>query len=286
MNGIKGQADGHAPRRLSTGKRAAYAGVSVLLAMVVCELALRGAAVSIPVVRYHLAPPWNRNVVNDPVFGYRMSPFYPEHDRRGYRNPDPTSRTDVIAIGDSTTYGFGVPPAEAWPAQLSQLGGRKVYNAGVGGYGPCEYGLVFDEILPDRPKIVVLVIYLGNDLIDAYRSVYVDGRCQELRSQDSPVLQSMRQADQAGTLQDAAEALGDRTVRGVSSEPGVRSLIRGTPCTTGHLGRVALQARRHVRIFSEPAVSLCDGQTSGIQDRFQGSAPLYSCRERGRSASG
>jgi hypothetical protein len=224
MAGVNEHGEASGRPRLSAGRRALYATISLLLVAVIGEVAIRAAAALVPGIRYHLNPPWSRNVINDPALGYRMSPFYPEHDERGYRNPKGSNPTDIVAIGDSTTYGFGVPVNGSWPAQLAELSARPVYNAGVGGYGPCEYGQVANELLAGHPKVVVLVIYLGNDLIDAYRSVYVDKRCPDLQSHDPKVLDAMRNADAAGTLQAQADALGDVTARGAAAETGLHGL--------------------------------------------------------------
>lgn len=53
--------------------------------------------------------------------------------------------------------------------QLETLSKKIIDNAGVGGYGPCEYEQVLNELLVLYPKIVVLGLYLGNDIGDAYR---------------------------------------------------------------------------------------------------------------------
>ena len=224
MAGVNDHGESNGRPRLPASRRALYAAISLLLVAAFGEVAIRVAAALVPGIRYHLNPPWSRNVVNDPALGYRMSPFYPEHDERGYRNPKGSKPTDIVAIGDSTTYGFGVPVNGSWPSLLAAVSRRAVYNAGVGGYGPCEYGQVAAELLPSHPKVVVLVIYLGNDLIDAYRSVYVDKRCADLQSTDPKVLDAIRNADEAGTLQAQAEALGDVTARGAAAETGIHGL--------------------------------------------------------------
>jgi hypothetical protein len=178
-----------------------YAVLSVVLAVVACEAVLSLLAFVSPYIAYQLSPPWNRNVLPDPVLGWRMSPFHPGHDRRGYRNNGDVAATyDVLAIGDSMTYGLFVLPEDTWPYQLAALARVSVYNTGVGGYGPCEYAAVLDENLELHPKMVVVGLFLGNDFADAFQSVYVDRRCSQWASSDPAVRRDIEQADAGDVL--------------------------------------------------------------------------------------
>lgn len=151
--------------------------LAVLVATVLlCEMTLSIASYASPRLRFHLTAPSSQGAISDALLGRRMSPFFPGHDRLGYRNETVPAQIDVLAVGDSLTYGYAAPPDGSWPYHLQQLSGRIVYNAGVGGYGPLEYAAVVDEMLHLRPETVVLGLYLGNDLLNAYLSVYVDRR--------------------------------------------------------------------------------------------------------------
>jgi hypothetical protein len=187
---------------VQTRRRFVYALLASGLSLVLCEGLLQIAARTIPFVKYQVSPPWNRNRVPDPEFGYRNSPFFPGHDRRGYRNDDALDHYDILAIGDSSTYGFGASAEGSWPRQLRTLSGRTVYNGGVGGYGPCEYLRVAEELSVLKPKLVILALYLGNDLADAYGSVVLERRCPILATTDAAVVAAMQQADEKATLRD------------------------------------------------------------------------------------
>src|SRR5262249_21309281 len=78
-------------------------------------------------------------LIDDPVLGHRIQPLTTGHDGLGYRNIVVPERADIVAIGDSQTYGVGAPRDSSWPYQLSQLLGENVYNMAVGGYGPLQY---------------------------------------------------------------------------------------------------------------------------------------------------
>jgi lysophospholipase L1-like esterase len=94
-------------------------------------------------------------------------------DAMGFCNPDRDAyaapRFDVVAIGDSFTWCTSVHPSDAWPAQLEQLTGLTTYNLGLPGRGLHEYVQVLEAYgLAKHPRFVVMDVYEGNDLRDAY----------------------------------------------------------------------------------------------------------------------
>lgn len=176
-----------------------------------CELSLQVAARFSPFIRYQLSPPLLRNAVPDPEFGFRLSPYTPGHDQYGYRNDAAAgaARGGVVAIGDSLTYGLGAFPDGAWPQQLARISGRPVYNAGVGGYGPCEYSLIASRVFALQPTQIVVGLYMGNDIGNAYASVYLLRRCREQARSDPKLLAALSAAEQRGALSQLAAEYGD-----------------------------------------------------------------------------
>jgi hypothetical protein len=186
-------------------------GVLISLIVLGCEIVLKVATAISPRAAYLLTPPEKRWRIADSRLGFRLSPFYPGNDWRGYRNPGIPDSVDVLAIGDSFTYGYGAEPEYSWPRQLEKLTGRTVYNAGVPGYGPCEYRLVLDELLRLRPRFVMLAILTGNDLSNAYVSAYEEKRCSEFRTKNPSLLAQLSRLDQDSTLMELAVARGWET---------------------------------------------------------------------------
>ncbi len=190
--------DPSSSRRASTTRRRwTFRAVAVIGAVIVCEVALQGASRLVPAVDLALMPRYQREWVTaiparipDPKTGRRGNPEYPGHDRRGYANLLIPDRADVVALGDSVTYGLvgsnrlgrGVPvsPRDSWPAVVGELLGTTVYNMGAGGWGPVECLQVLDEALAMNPQTIVLGFFFGNDLFDCFQQVYVHGRRQDL----------------------------------------------------------------------------------------------------------
>jgi len=94
--------------------------------------------------------------------GYRTKPFEPK--------PAP-GRRRVVALGDSSTFGWGVEDSEAYPARLEDTldrreGGRarwEVLNLGVPGYSTFQGRVMLErEALPLAPDLVTWS-YLAND---------------------------------------------------------------------------------------------------------------------------
>lgn len=74
----------------------------------------------------------------------------------------PNSNDDIIAFGDSLTYGYGAGRDESYPAYLSEMLGREVINLGVSG-DTSAMGLArIDEIKRYSPYMV-LIEFSAND---------------------------------------------------------------------------------------------------------------------------
>jgi hypothetical protein len=76
----------------------------------------------------------------------------------------------ILAVGDSFTSGTQLPVQKAWPARLEgalALPGHHVVNAGVDGYDLAqEYRLAERLWGRYRPVLLVVGLYVGNDIVD------------------------------------------------------------------------------------------------------------------------
>ena len=75
----------------------------------------------------------------------------------------------IAVLGDSFLLGFGVADADLVTTRLQRdlLPGTEVLNFGVSGYGPLQECLLLgDRARLFSPDVVVLMLYLGNDLDD------------------------------------------------------------------------------------------------------------------------
>ena len=112
-------------------------------------------------------------LIDDPLLGHHVKPGTGGHDRWGLRNESVPDRVDIVAIGDSQTYGVSAMAFNSWPAWLSRLNDRSVYNMALGGWGPIQYEyLARERALELDPETIILSLYLGNDIYDSYRVVY------------------------------------------------------------------------------------------------------------------
>lgn len=103
-----------------------------------------------------------------------------EHGMRdgSYAFERPPGVERVAVVGDSFLVGLGVEPADLLTARLAGRlrPGTEVMNFGVNGYGPIqELLLVADRVRLFRPDLVVLLLYLGNDLEDLDGSSFRTG---------------------------------------------------------------------------------------------------------------
>jgi lysophospholipase L1-like esterase len=91
-------------------------------------------------------------------------------DSVGFRNPDPwPARADVVVIGDSVVFGWGVDDDASWPARFqAAMPGKKVMNLGLAGGSPQQYLRVYETFgAALRPKLVLVGLWARNDFTDA-----------------------------------------------------------------------------------------------------------------------
>lgn len=124
----------------------------------------------------------------DPFLNHRIGAGASGHDEWGYRNLYVPERADILVIGDSMAYGTMAKSYESWPAQLQQDTGISVYNASLGGYGPVHYLRILRSRAPElSPKAVLIMVYLGNDIMDTYNLVYSNDNWANYRVQEQTV---------------------------------------------------------------------------------------------------
>lgn len=135
------------PGRLKRiGKNAALSLVAVLVAVALCELAIRTFAPQrtlfpryVVSEEYPIAFPPNARLVN--ARGDRWKFVYTTN-RLGKRGPfipvsEARDRTAVVVLGDSFTFGMGVPDPDTYPQAMRRRLGPEyaVVNGGTGGWG-------------------------------------------------------------------------------------------------------------------------------------------------------
>ena len=105
-----------------------------------------------------------------PVLRHVIVPGSGGHDEWGFRNPEVPEEAQIVAIGDSMTYGTSAPASKSWPAWLERLYNTTVYNMAIGGYGPPDYRYLLNakaKLL--KPCLVFIGFFSGNDLPRSYQ---------------------------------------------------------------------------------------------------------------------
>ena len=120
--------------------------------------------------------------VGDAYLGYTYPPFFKteqitrdfrftiESDEHGFRNASPwPDQAEVVVVGDSLTYGYGVAKQQAWPTLLDEaLPVSRVITLGLPGTVPQQYTRYFERFgVPLHPKVLIYTIFAGNDIHEA-----------------------------------------------------------------------------------------------------------------------
>ncbi|MEO1017104.1 MAG: hypothetical protein AAFY56_05365 [Pseudomonadota bacterium] len=124
------------------------------------------------------------HTVADPEIGFLYKPndtgtisrgdfsFVYHTDKQGFRNPESEEKsTDVVIVGDSMAFGYGVADDETWISRLrKQNPDLRIHNLGMIGAAPQQYVRILKRYgMSLHPKLVILVLFPGNDMEDATR---------------------------------------------------------------------------------------------------------------------
>jgi hypothetical protein len=139
--------------------------ISLSIGLLLCEVGFR--------LLLNPANYLSARTIQDDVLGITIEPNSSGFDEWGFRNPSVPPAADVVAIGDSHTYGNTAAMEDAWPAVVARETGLSVYNLGLGGYGPNQYyHLLTTKGLKLHPKWVVCGLYMGDDFENAFLITY------------------------------------------------------------------------------------------------------------------
>jgi hypothetical protein len=116
----------------------------------------------------------------DPYIGFLYPPHYQgtmrhydasfsfRTDAHGFRNAEPwPTRPDVVVLGDSVTFGFGVPDGQSWVDLAARSLDVGAVNLALPGFGPLQQVRVYETFgAALRPPIVLVGFFPANDFWD------------------------------------------------------------------------------------------------------------------------
>jgi lysophospholipase L1-like esterase len=141
--------------------------IAATLTLGLCELMARSVLNASDYLTVEMVPDSMLGAV--PSAGALRSTF----DAWGFRNRAVPDHADMVAIGDSHTFGNTATMDDAWPQVLGRLTGQSVYNMGLGGYGPNQYfELLRTRALGLKPRTVIIGLYMGDDFENAFLITY------------------------------------------------------------------------------------------------------------------
>jgi hypothetical protein len=140
--------------------------ISITIGLVVCEFAARLVLNPSDFLALEM--------VSDPILGWVPSrSAMASCDKWGFRNRTVPESSDIVAVGDSHTYGNTARMIDSWPYVLGELTGRQVYSMALGGYGPNQYFyLTKAKALSLKPRMIIWGLYMGDDFEGAYSLTY------------------------------------------------------------------------------------------------------------------
>jgi hypothetical protein len=173
----------HTPRRHRAILRWLAAGVvAVAVTLGGAELLLRAFPQHLPtgmLFRLHdqAIDANDLNTRPHPDFGYLWQPrtrdrlegwqfgFTFTTDQHGFRNSDPwPEQADIVVIGDSQAFGFGVDDEQVWVRQMAErLPDARIVNLGLIGAAPQQFPKVFAAFgAPLQPAVVLVAFFPPN----------------------------------------------------------------------------------------------------------------------------
>jgi lysophospholipase L1-like esterase len=181
-------------------KTTVFSALTCCLAILASEGLLQVLVRIIPRIDLLMSGKTTSQFIPDERFRVVPNPQFPEHDSNGFRNPKALDKAEIVAVGDSFTYGTGVEPCQAWPYLLGRLSGQSVYNMSFGGYGGVEGLMLFERAIRMDPSVIVFATYNGNDLVEAYNAVYTRNLFPEFKTQNSSQKDAIAMLEQSDPL--------------------------------------------------------------------------------------
>lgn len=102
---------------------------------------------------------------------YHPVPFSVNLDDFGYRNQRQGNEYDLVVVGDSVAFGYGINNDDTIAARLGKL--ANTYSLAIPNAGPEMYMVMLERFLSRaKTKKVVILFYEGNDYMNLYNAYW------------------------------------------------------------------------------------------------------------------
>lgn len=121
-----------------------------------------------PQLPFTLKPGYHHILVD---LAHHPVPFSVSLDDFGYRNQQRGNKYELVVVGDSVAFGYGVNDKETIAAQLGKL--TNAYSLAIPNAGPEMYMVMLERFLSRaKTKRVVILFYEGNDYMNLYNAYW------------------------------------------------------------------------------------------------------------------
>jgi len=110
----------------------------------------------------HLKPNMEARITAHPDFDYTI-----RTNDLGLRDGPLSERVDIVTIGDSFTFGFGVDEPYIWPTRLEELSAARVANLGWAGWNSYVYPAAIRRYAVPMSARLWIWSFFSNDLIES-----------------------------------------------------------------------------------------------------------------------
>lgn len=131
-----------------------------------------------PEVLLHLKPNLNMYISSHTEFAHHV-----RTNSDGLRDEPLDGAADIVAIGDSFTFGYGVEQEQGWPARLQAISSQRVANLGFAGRSSYVYpATIRRHAVPLNARVWIWAFFINDLLESAGAQDFIESGQQDFKS--------------------------------------------------------------------------------------------------------